>query len=49
MAEDHDFAECLAWGSVAGGLACLKPGAQDGVPKRDEIEARRHDIKVERF
>ena len=46
MANDASLADCLRWGSVAGGLACLKPGAQDGVPDRAAIEARQDEISI---
>ncbi|MBT3535879.1 MAG: ribokinase [Rhodospirillaceae bacterium] len=46
MAEGKALAECLRWGSVAGGLACLYPGAQDGVPKRPVIESRLNEIQI---
>ncbi len=49
MAAEKDLADCLVDGSVAGGLACLQPGAQDGVPHRRDIEARRREIKVVPF
>jgi ribokinase len=32
-------AEALRWGSVAGGLACLTPGAQTSLPREAEIRA----------
>ena len=40
------LADCLRWGSVAGGLACLQPGAQDGVPRRAAIETRQNEIDI---
>ncbi len=40
------LADRLRWGSVAGGLACLRPGAQDGVPERAAIEARQDEITI---
>lgn len=46
MAAEMSLADCLRWGSVAGGLTCLKPGAQDGVPNRAEIEARLDEIAI---
>jgi len=46
MANDASLADCLRWGSVAGGLACLEPGAQDGVPDRAAIEARQDEISI---
>jgi ribokinase len=46
MADGMSLADCLRWGSVAGGLTCLKPGAQDGVPQRDAIEARQDEITI---
>ena len=38
--------ECMAWGTVAGGLACTKPGAQDGIPEATAIRARLEEIQV---
>lgn len=46
MAADSGLADCLRRGSVAGGLACLQPGAQDGIPERAAIEARQSEIKI---
>jgi len=46
MADDMSLADCLRWGSVAGGLTCLKSGAQDVVPERAAIEARRDEISI---
>ncbi|MDP6690384.1 MAG: ribokinase [Alphaproteobacteria bacterium] len=46
MGAEMALSDCLRWGSVAGGLACLKPGAQDGVPDRVEIQARQDEIAV---
>lgn len=40
------LADRLRWGSVAGGLACLRPGAQDGVPEHTAIEARQDEITI---
>ncbi len=39
-------ADCLAWGCVSGSLACLNPGAQDGVPAFKDIEGRLGEIQV---
>lgn len=38
--EGADLSTALRWGSIAGGLACLKPGAQPSLPHRAEIERR---------
>lgn len=46
LAAEKSLADCLTWGSVAGGLACLKPGAQDGVPTLRAIQARQSAIIV---
>ncbi len=46
MGADMALDDCLRWASVAGGLACLKPGAQDGVPAHGAIEARQSEITV---
>lgn len=39
LAEGNDLEAALRRASVAGGLACLKPGAQPSVPERHEVEA----------
>ncbi len=49
MANNTSLADCLRWGSVAGGLACLKSGAQDGAPDRAAIEARQDEINITAF
>ncbi|MDA1100527.1 MAG: ribokinase [Proteobacteria bacterium] len=46
QSDGMSLADCLRWGSVAGGLACLKPGAQDGMPERAVIEAHQHEITI---
>lgn len=46
MANEMSLADCLRWGSIAGGLTCLQPGAQDGIPERAAIEARRDEITI---
>lgn len=46
MAADMALADCLRWGSVAGGLTCQQPGAQDGIPTRDAIEQRQGEISI---
>ncbi|MBT7665089.1 MAG: ribokinase, partial [Rhodospirillaceae bacterium] len=46
LSADMSLADCLRWGSVAGGLACLSPGAQDGVPGHEEIAARIGEISL---
>ncbi len=42
----RDRADCLRWGSVAGGLACLEVGAQDGLPSAAAIQARLAEIEL---
>ena len=39
--------ECLRWGTVAGGLACLEAGAQAGLPDAAAIAARLDEISIE--
>ena len=39
--------DCLRWGSVAGGLACLEEGAQAGLPDAAAIAARLDEIAIE--
>ncbi|MDP6343295.1 MAG: ribokinase [Alphaproteobacteria bacterium] len=45
----HDgagLADCLRRGNTAGGLTCLTPGAQDGIPEAGRIAARQGEIEV---
>ena len=46
MASDLSLEDCLRRGSIAGGLACLRPGAQDGVPDQAAITAHVDKIKI---
>ena len=39
LAEGKDLAEAVRWGSAAGAVAVTRPGAQDAMPIRDEVEA----------
>ncbi|MES1151917.1 MAG: PfkB family carbohydrate kinase, partial [Dongia sp.] len=39
-----DLARGLAYGSVAGALACLTPGAQPSLPTKAAIDARLRDL-----
>ncbi|HVM84549.1 MAG TPA: ribokinase [Candidatus Binatia bacterium] len=41
---DRDLGQGLAYGSVAGALACLVPGAQPSLPTKAAIEARLKDL-----
>jgi len=44
----EDLAQALRWGSVAGGLACLAPGAQPSMPGAGAIRARLADVPAAR-
>ena len=46
MSRQFTLDECMAWGTVAGGLACTKSGAQDGIPEATAIRARLQEIQV---
>ncbi len=46
MGADRGIEDCLRWGSVAGGLTCLQPGAQDGVPDAAAIKERQGEIVI---
>ncbi|MFP6748636.1 MAG: ribokinase [Alphaproteobacteria bacterium] len=46
MAAEQSLADCLRWGSVAGGLTCLQPGAQDGIPDLAAILERQGEIEL---
>jgi len=46
LSENRPLGDCLRWGSVAGGLACLAPGAQDGVPDHGKIIERIGEITL---
>ena len=46
MSRQFTLDECMAWGAVAGGLACTKPGAQDGIPESAAIQTRLDEIQV---
>ena len=46
MSRQFTLDECMAWGTVAGGLACTKPGAQDGIPETASIRTRLDEIHV---
>ena len=46
MSRQFRLGECMAWGGVAGGLVCTKPGAQDGIPEATAIRARLDEIQV---
>ena len=46
MAADLSLEDCLRRGSVAGGLTCLQPGAQDGVPDQAAIAVHIDEIKI---
>ena len=39
MAEGHSLKEAVRWGNAAGALAVTKPGAQNAMPHRAEVEA----------
>lgn len=39
LAKGGDLQTALQRAAIAGGLACLKPGAQPSIPERDEVEA----------
>jgi ribokinase len=39
LAEDMSLEDAMAQACVAASLSCLKPGAQGGMPKRNEIQA----------
>lgn len=39
LAEGDDLETALQRAAIAGGLACLKPGAQPSIPERAEVEA----------
>lgn len=43
LAEGTPFGDALQRGSVAGSLACTRPGAQAGIPTRREIDAAMRD------
>ena len=40
MSQKMSLEDCMAWGTVAGGLVCTKPGAQDGIPDKIAIQRR---------
>lgn len=44
-AEQRDLAECLQWGAAAGALAVSRPGAQQAMPSRAELEALMASVK----
>jgi ribokinase len=39
FAEGTALLECVRWANVAGALATLKPGAQDGCPHRGDVQS----------
>ena len=39
LAEGQDLSDAVALGAAAGALAVTKPGAQDAMPSRSEVEA----------
>lgn len=39
FAEGAPLLECVRWANVAGALATLKPGAQDGCPHRGDVQS----------
>ena len=44
LAECIPMQEALRYASVAAGLSCLKPGAQDSIPSRDALERSLHIV-----
>ena len=47
MSQKMALEDCMAWGTVAGGLVCTKPGAQDGIPDKVAIQTRLDQIIFE--
>jgi ribokinase len=43
------LADCLRWGSVAGGLACMAPGAQEAVPDAARITPHLSEVAISAF
>ena len=46
MSRQFTLDECMAWGTVAGGLVCIKPGAQDGIPETAAIRSHLDEIQI---
>ncbi len=42
----YSLPEAVAWGSVAGGLSCLKVGAQSSLPRKKQIQDHLKEVNV---
>ncbi|CAL6280138.1 unnamed protein product [Bathycoccus prasinos] len=46
LVEKRDIHTCLRAASACGTLACLSNGARDGVPTRQDLDERMHDVEL---